>query len=221
MKQKHLESLLQQVDPFTDPKIDLEQYQTSSHLAACILMSEADSFEGKLVADLGCGSGMLTAGLLFLGVDHVMGIDIDPDALTVCRGNLIRCFEDRDEDDEDDGITSASYDLVQADVRMLDQVLSQGSGRGGVDCVIMNPPFGTRHPGIDISFLQSALSLAPNAVYSLHKSSTRRGISRRCEQMNVDMEVLAELRFDLPATYQFHRQKSADVLVDFIRFSLK
>lgn len=103
MKLKHLESLLQQVEPFTDPKIALEQYQTSSHIAACILISEEDAFVGKSVMDLGCGSGILTAGPLFLGADHVIGVDIDPDALRICRRNLIRCFHDHEEDGEEEG----------------------------------------------------------------------------------------------------------------------
>lgn len=231
MKLKHLESLLQQVEPFTDPKIQLEQYQTSSHIAASILMSEVDAFEGKSVMDLGCGSGILTAGPLFLGADHVIGVDIDPDALRICRRNLIRCFHDPDDGDDDDDPTggerrgeggatrtcAARYDLMQGDVSRLGEVVRSECRL--VDCVIMNPPFGTRNPGIDISFLQAALSLTPTAVYSLHKSSTREGIRRRCSRLRVDMEILAELRFDLPATYKFHHKKSSDVEVDFVRFT--
>ncbi len=31
-------------------------------------------------------------------------------------------------------------------------------------------------------------------------------------------QVVAELRYDLPKTYKFHKKKSVDVEVDFIRF---
>lgn len=34
------------------------------------------------------------------------------------------------------------------------------------------------------------------------------------------MEVMAELRFDLSATYKFHKQRSVDIEVDLIRFSV-
>lgn len=38
----------------------------------------------------------------------------------------------------------------------------------------MNPPFGTKNnEGIDMKFLETALKLSNNAVYSLHKTSTR------------------------------------------------
>ena len=40
------------------------------------------------------------------------------------------------------------------------------------DTVVMNPPFGTRNPGIDTAFVLKGLQSA-NVVYSLHKTSTR------------------------------------------------
>ncbi|CAN0900116.1 rRNA N6-adenosine-methyltransferase METTL5 [Linum grandiflorum] len=42
-----------------------------------------------------------------------------------------------------------------------------------VDTVVMNPPFGTRKKGADMDFLSAALKIASQAVYSLHKTSTR------------------------------------------------
>lgn len=33
-------------------------------------------------------------------------------------------------------------------------------------------------------------------------------------------KVLAELRYDLPNTYKFHKKNSVDIKVDFIRFEL-
>ena len=44
-------------------------------------------------------------------------------------------------------------------------------------------------------------------VYSLHKSSTRAHIQRTAERelRAASAEVLAQLRFDLPASYAFHR----------------
>ena len=35
----------------------------------------------------------------------------------------------------------------------------------------------------------------------------------------VDAQVVAELRYDLPATYKHHKKASVDIEVDFIRFS--
>ena len=44
-------------------------------------------------------------------------------------------------------------------------------------------------------------------------------IEKKAAEWGVTMEVMAQLRFDLPATYRFHKQKSVDIEVDLIRFA--
>ena len=43
---------------------------------------------------------------------------------------------------------------------------------------------------------------------------------KRCaaEEWGVKLEVVAELKFDIPQMYKFHKKKSVDVEVDFLRF---
>ena len=91
------------------------------------------------------------------------------------------------------------------------------------DTVVMNPPFGTKHnKGIDMAFVKQGLALAQNAVYSLHKTSTRAHILKKAsEDWGVNAKVVAELRYDLPASYKHHKKASVDIEVDFIRFSFK
>jgi predicted RNA methylase len=55
-------------------------------------------------------------------------------------------------------------------------------------------------------------------VYSLHKTSTREHIFIKAADWGVRAQVLAELRFDLPASYKFHKKQSVDIDVDFVRF---
>ena len=71
--------------------------------------------------------------------------------------------------------------------------------------------------GIDLNFLQKAISMTRKAVYSLHKTATREYIKKKASEWGVNMEVLAELRFNLAASYKFHRKKTVDIEVDFIR----
>lgn len=40
---------------------------------------------------------------------------------------------------------------------------------------------------------------------------------KKAEQWGVEVTVLAQLRFGIPATYKFHKRKSVDVEVDLIR----
>lgn len=87
--------------------------------------------------------------------------------------------------------------------------------------VIMNPPFGTKHnAGIDMKFLEIAIKLSTNAIYSLHKTSTRNYVLSRAQKLGAKGEVIAELRYDLPRAYKFHKKQSVDVNVDLIRFQL-
>lgn len=86
IKLKKLEEFLQGVDGFQRPKILLEQYPTPSHIASCMLyeiQTKHGDIEGKLVADLGCGCGMLSIGSFLLGAQLTIGFEIDPDAVQV------------------------------------------------------------------------------------------------------------------------------------------
>ena len=61
-----------------------------------------------------------------------------------------------------------------------------------------------------------------SAVYSLHKTSTREHIIKKAEsEWNVQAEVLAQLKYDLPATYKHHKKVSVDIEVDLLRFTFK
>lgn len=88
MKLKKLEEYLQGVDGFGQPKILLEQYPTPSHIAACMLyeiQAKFDDLDSKMVADLGCGCGMLSIGAFLMGAQHTVGFEIDGDAVEVRR----------------------------------------------------------------------------------------------------------------------------------------
>ena len=91
-----------------------------------------------------------------------------------------------------------------------------------VDTVITNPPFGTKwNEGMDVQFLKTASRLATRAVYSFHKSSTRQFLLKTIqEQWGFQAQVIAQMKFDLPQSYKFHKQKSVDIDVDLIRIQI-
>ncbi|GIL76696.1 hypothetical protein Vretimale_8826 [Volvox reticuliferus] len=209
MKLKELHALMQDIAPFPWPKVDLEQYPTGPHLASRLLFaidSSYDELAGRTVVDLGCGTAMLSIGAALLGSRHVVAVDIDPDAVEVAADNVAQ-FED-----------PLPIDFILADVRHLSHQLP----RLRADVVIMNPPFGTKLKGADMAFLRAAFSVATTSVYSLHKSSTREFIAKTAKRDlgASSAEVLAMLRYDLPPTMKFHRQKSVDIEVDLWRFQV-
>ncbi|KAJ3683091.1 hypothetical protein LUZ60_013318 [Juncus effusus] len=203
MKLKQLEGLLGDLNQFSEPKVELEQYPTSAHIASRMIYTAENSFEdisGKIVADFGCGCGTLGIASALLGAEQVLGIDIDPESLEIAGENATDLEVD--------------VDFIQCDLSAL-------NFRGQlVDTVVMNPPFGTRKKGADMEFLSLALKAASSAVYSLHKTSTRDHIKRAAlRDYNVkSAEVLCELRFDVPKMYKFHKKKEVDIAVDLWRF---
>eukprot|EP00163_Fabomonas_tropica_P021262 TRINITY_DN37279_c0_g1_i1.p1 TRINITY_DN37279_c0_g1~~TRINITY_DN37279_c0_g1_i1.p1 ORF type:complete len:223 (-),score=29.26 TRINITY_DN37279_c0_g1_i1:6-674(-) len=205
MKLKHLQSQLEDVQPFEKAKFALEQYPTTPHLAAHMLTfidTEYDDIEDQVVCDLGVGCGMLSIGASILGAGACIGVDIDPDALEIAKHNLTR-FE------------------VEADLVLCDLGTSSPfANRPVADVVLMNPPFGTKNAGIDTKFLTHAVSIARKAVYSLHKSSTREHIVKTAERLGATCEVLAELKFNIGKTMAMHKQKNVDVYVDLVRLDV-
>ena len=159
------------------------------------------------VADLGCGCGVLSIGSVMLGAAFVTGFDVDDDALAVFKDNA-------------EGFEIDNFDLVMADVT-ADHLASEGSRfRKAFDTVVMNPPFGTKHnKGIDMAFLRRGLEMARTAVYSLHKTATREHVLKKAEDWGARAEVVAQLRYDLPASYKHHKKASVDIDVDFVRLS--
>jgi len=236
LKLKQLEAALNEIETFEKPKILLEQYPTRPHLAACILHSIESTYgdlDGKIIADLGCGTGVLSIGARLLGAISVVGFDIDPDAIEIARKNLIDFGLDVEE--ENDGYCDfVLKDVTRTYSRIFDEKCNSklkdfSQFVGNFDTVIMNPPFGTKHNrGLDLEFVKAGLLLIDkkpsnkSAVYSLHKTSTREHIIKKAEsEWNVQAEVLAQLKYDLPATYKHHKKLSVDIEVDLLRFTFK
>jgi len=217
MRLKQLESMLQDVKQFDKPVAVWEQYPTSPHIAAHMLYtidSVYDDVDGKIVGDLGCGCAMLGIAAAVMGCSQVIGIDIDPNALSIAQEN---CEEFEVE----------NIDFIMADIEKLrlngSDFHSQNKNKNKkkpFDVVVMNPPFGTKNKGADMIFLQKAIELSTTTVYSLHKSSTREHILKKAKEWNVGAEVVAKLRWDIPKMYNFHKKQSVDVDVDFIRFDV-
>ncbi|KAJ6637697.1 rRNA N6-adenosine-methyltransferase Mettl5 [Pseudolycoriella hygida] len=208
MKLKILEEYLQGVDGFEKPKLLLEQYVTPSHIASNMLFTIQSKFgdlEGKTVADLGCGCGMLSIGAFLLGSQYTVGFDIDRDALTILQRNI--------KEMEIPGVDSVQLNVVQD--------LNDSKWSGLFETVIMNPPFGTKHnAGMDIKFLETGIALATGTVYSLHKTTTRQFIKKKSIEWGVPAEIIAELRYNIDASYKFHKKSSVDIEVDCWRFNV-
>ena len=132
-------SFLGQIQDFDRYKLreDLEQYITPPKIACEVLnwiQSEHEDILGKFVLDLGSGTGMLSLGCSFMGAAHVVGLEVDEEAMIIAQDNL-----------EELGHACGSVDFVLCDVSDL-----KGTDFPiKVDTIVMNPPFGVHAVDFD------------------------------------------------------------------------
>lgn len=192
MKQKQLEMLLEKVQGFDKPNIALEQYQTSTTLAAELL--HFAFMHGDLrdtVYDLGCGTGILAIGAKLLGAEKVVGFDIDSHALKIALENTQSMNLD--------------IDFMQRDITGI---------RDHIHTVVMNPPFGSQNKGNDRPFLKTALSIS-NVVYSIHNYGSYKFIKRFIEPAIIT--DCYETKFPIKRTFKFHKKDVEFVKVEIYR----
>ncbi len=195
-----LEIALERVGHFSNPKIMLEQYRLPAPEVAEILwyigLRHRD-IEGRIVADLGCGTGMFTIGPALMGADLVVGVDLDLEAMRSAKGVACRMGAG--------GVT----DFVEGDA---------GHPPVRADVVIQNPPFGVRVREADRAFLRGALECAPTA-YSLHKGGqeVREFIVRYVKELGGKVDEVLPLKIKLPPTYHFHKKRFHTFDVDLYR----
>lgn len=199
MKLKHLEMVLQQVAGFHKPRASLEQYQTPAPLAARLLyhaLMKGD-LEGKRVADLGCGTGILAIGATLLGAESVTGTDIDDRALAVARDNA--------------GLHGADITFLAMDMREADC-----PGRiGTCDTVIMNPPFGAQKAHADRPFIDCALAVAP-VTYSIFNAGSFPFVKAYTEGRAEITEKVGGA-FPIRRTFAFHTKDMQEIEVEILR----
>ncbi len=194
---------LSRLDGFFEPKVCQEQYITDSEIAASILWNAyyLKDIEDKIVADLGCGTGVLGFGALLLGARQVFFIDSDESALEKAKINFSK-------------LKSEGYILGKADFMLMD--IEDFDGRQA-EVIIQNPPFGTKSKGADVKFLEKAFKIAP-IVYSLHKSETLAYLEKFATKKSFKITHKWHFVFPMKATYLFHRRQIHRIKVSCIRF---
>jgi len=201
---KALEMILSTLKSFEEPKAKLEQYMTPSSLAAELLWQAYldGNIEGKIVADLGCGTGILAFGAAILGAKKVYGYDIDKDAIETAKKNYKLLLETKIPLCEVEFITDAIENVNQK-----------------FDTVVMNPPFGIQKGarGADKKFLERAFKIA-KFIYSFHKKE-KTDFPEIIAQENEFIAILfAERDFSIKATMEFHQKKKYEIKVGLWKF---
>jgi len=147
-----LEKFLSKIASHPLPQANLEQYTTTEAITATILYvvaySNAD-IPGKIILDLGCGTGRFALGAAYLGAKQVVGIDIDKTAIKIAYKTAKRLNLNK------------KTNWIIGDISVI---------IGCFDTVLQNPPFGIQKRYADRKFLKKALEVG-KTVYSIHSHS--------------------------------------------------
>lgn len=183
---------------FDAPNVRLEQYPTDSQVAAELLWNALllGDIKQKVLADLGCGTGILGIGALLLGAKKVFFVDSDARSLHIAQENAA-----------DLHVKGQSRFICKSLVKIAHHV----------DVVIQNPPFGTKLTHADSEFLLKAFELAP-IVYSMHKESTKSFIYSVAQDHGMEITHHWRFAFPLKATQEFHRKRIHRIDVGAWRF---
>ena len=199
MRLKQLEMALQRLRGFEKPRPSLEQYQTPAPLAARLLYHAfmKGDIKGKIVCDLGSGTGVLAIGASLLGAALVKGIEIDPNAVEIARWNT--------------ALLGADVEYIVADVRnatLPDQI-------GTCDTVVMNPPFGAQKVHADRPFIDCALAMAP-VTYGIFNAGSVQFIEAYTNGRAYISEKIAGA-LPIKRTFSFHTKDVQEIKVEIIR----
>ncbi|MDD5331770.1 MAG: METTL5 family protein [Candidatus Nanoarchaeia archaeon] len=192
MDKKQIEILLSKLKTFDKPNLLLEQYQTESEIASQVLWTAYmnKDIESKVIADLGCGNGVLGFGCLLLGAKKVYFIDKDKNAIEIAKEN--KKFLEKE--------LKIKLDCVFSNKDIRDFKTS-------VDVVIQNPPFGTKIEHIDKLFLGKAMEIA-DVVYSFHKITSKEFIESFSSDEGFKVKDVYKIDFPLKRMFSFHKKKS-------------
>jgi putative methylase len=195
ISKRQLEIQLAKLKILQTPKLELEQYPVSPDVAAELLyMAGFEHLDlGGETIDLGTGTGRLGIGAVMMGARKVVGVDIDERSISLARENAIAA--------------GVQVEWVVSDIDEIE---------GKYDTVIMNPPYGTQSPHLDVKFLKRAFELAP-VLYSIHKSSTRDYLTGVIAKKNRKVDAVRSMSLNIPHLFPFHHKKWENVKVDLYR----
>ncbi len=187
---KELEVFLSKLEQVTSPKINLEQYATPADVAAEILWYALmqNDIENKIVADLGCGNGVLGIGSVLLGAKKVIFLDSDNNSLLIAKRNFEKLK-----------LKNAVY---------LNKDVNDFGDKVGT--IIENPPFGVQNKHADREFLIKAME-SSKTIYSFHKIETKEFVFALARDYGFKVENIFTFEFVLKKTHEFHKKEKYKV----------
>ena len=205
-RKKHLEMKLQSIPNHPKPKVGLEQYTTPAVIASDLVWNAfaLGDIEDRDVIDLGCGTGVFAIASALMGASSSIGVDVDEDSISLAM-------------DVKDKLKVDNADFIVSDI-------DEFNHESNADTVFQNPPFGSQRnakSGQDLKFVQKAIDLNPDVLYSFHMASTQDFLIGYYEDNGLEITHIFRYNFPIPKIYDFHTKEKQNVDVIDIRAILK
>ena len=205
-RKKHLEMKLQSIPNHPKPKVGLEQYTTPAVIASDLVWNAfaLGDIEDRDVIDLGCGTGVFAFASALMGASSSIGVDVDEDSISLAM-------------DVKDKLKVDNADFIVSDI-------DEFNHESNADTVFQNPPFGSQRnakSGQDLKFVQKAIDLNPDVLYSFHMASTQDFLIGYYEDNGLEITHIFRYNFPIPKIYDFHTKEKQNVDVIVIRAILK
>ncbi len=205
-RKKHLEMRLQSIPSHPKPKVGLEQYTTPSVIASDLIWNaySRGDVEDRDIVDLGCGTGIFAIGSALMGANSAVGVDVDEDSIALAQ-------------EVKDKLKLDNLNFIVSDINDFDESLN-------ADTVFQNPPFGSQRnadSGQDLRFIQKAIELACDVLYSFHMQSTEEFLINYYADNGLEITHVFRYEFPIPKIYDFHTKEKQNVDVIVIRAILK
>ena len=205
---KNLELQLSKISDFENPDVRYEQYMTSAEVASTLVhMADMNGdIEGKIVVDLGAGTGMLAIGSALRNAKLVIGVERDENALSIAKKNARLIAPD----------TELSW--VLADVECIPIEIGGDMQNTGV----MNPPFGAQRSNkhADRIFLEKMSEIA-SVSYSMHNQSSVEFIETFVEAKGGFISHSYSSVMILKKSQEFHSQSKKELQMEVHRIVWK
>lgn len=205
-RKKHLEMRLQSIPSHPKPNVGLEQYTTPSVIASDLIWNaySLGDVEDMDIVDLGCGTGIFAIGSALMGANSAVGVDVDEDSIALAQ-------------EVKDKLKLDNLNFIVSDINDFDESLN-------ADTVFQNPPFGSQRnadSGQDLRFIQKAIELECDVLYSFHMQSTEEFLINYYADNGLEITHIFRYEFPIPKIYDFHTKEKQNVDVIVIRAILK
>ncbi|ADB60683.1 conserved hypothetical protein [Haloterrigena turkmenica DSM 5511] len=204
---------LEALADFADPSPALEQYLTPPEIAAHI--AHQARIQGDLegwTVDLGTGTGMLAIAASLAGAEGVVGIDVDPEALSLARTNAARI---------DEAGSDGPLEWVRGDATRPPLSPDSDDSAGDLDSdvtVFSNPPFGAQRGNrhADREFLETARSIA-RVSYTIHNEGSQAFVESYAADAGADVTHAFRAEFPIAKRFDFHTEAEATLEAEVFR----